>query len=481
MKKIDVDTRKLIGTIVGSIAFICCIIFMTYAFYTWRSENLVVNKNITDESSNIGNIIIENEPTITITNMGPVLHIKDGEIAEFKVTNESDAAVDIFIDLKIEDMHEGKLSNNSFKYAITKSTISPIPEENTVIDKSTLEYDYDNLIASGDFNNTTINTTLTLGTDEVLENTTNYYQIIFYIDGNIKNPNSIMNAPGETETGHDFVATLTIKNSDNPTANISTTKTSKSTSQVMTLTCSDKDGITSYYLGGSSPTSSSSYTTVTSQPKMTMSTTVNSPSTYYFACKDSKGNTSTIKKVSFYRYTIQTMLLNITGVEGSYNQTNYTSLGTSSQYLASDIDTFKLSTYYTVPTGANDSTYKGYSIGTVSFNNNSTIKTGNYKLLETTAFVAWFNRIEYPIQITAQTGGSITARRERNASIVAATATSGTTKTVNVRHNETLTLTASPSKNYTFASWSGGSTATTATIRPQITATKSFTAKFNAK
>ena len=69
MKKIDVDTRKLIGTIVGSIAFICCIIFMTYAFYTWRSENLVVNKNIVDETSNVVDIVFENNGNVKIISL----------------------------------------------------------------------------------------------------------------------------------------------------------------------------------------------------------------------------------------------------------------------------------------------------------------------------------------------------------------------------------------------------------------------------
>jgi len=101
MKKMDIDTRKLIGTIVGGIAFICCIIFMTYAWYTWRSENLALDKTISDEESDVVEIIFENGGNVSITNMAPVLHIEDGEVVEFTAQNNGTAAADIFVDLKI--------------------------------------------------------------------------------------------------------------------------------------------------------------------------------------------------------------------------------------------------------------------------------------------------------------------------------------------------------------------------------------------
>ena len=43
------DSRKLIGTIIGSIAFICCVLFFTYAWYTWSGEHITINGDVVDE------------------------------------------------------------------------------------------------------------------------------------------------------------------------------------------------------------------------------------------------------------------------------------------------------------------------------------------------------------------------------------------------------------------------------------------------
>ena len=40
------NKRKTFGTIFGIILFICCILFVTYAWYVWRSEYINVNANI---------------------------------------------------------------------------------------------------------------------------------------------------------------------------------------------------------------------------------------------------------------------------------------------------------------------------------------------------------------------------------------------------------------------------------------------------
>ena len=43
-----IDTRKLLGTIIGVAAFAMMVIALTYAYYTWKSEEtLVIAESVT--------------------------------------------------------------------------------------------------------------------------------------------------------------------------------------------------------------------------------------------------------------------------------------------------------------------------------------------------------------------------------------------------------------------------------------------------
>ena len=69
------------------------------------------------------------------------------------------------------------------------------------------------------------------------------------------------------------------------------TKSNQSTSGLTaTLKCTDNVGVTSYYWGTTAPSSSSTYTAITSTTSMSVDKTVSSTGTYYLSCKDAVGN-----------------------------------------------------------------------------------------------------------------------------------------------------------------------------------------------
>ena len=172
----NVDSKKLAGTIIGGIAFIFCLIFFTYAWYVWRSGNITLGGDITDITQI--DITLDNDGDVSSSNIGPVLNPEDGIVAGFSADNKG-SLVHLYIDLKINSI-DSELLRDNFKYLIVKSTVSPRTDEE--IDKSTLTYDYDNPVASGNFSNFTLLTNL-LGEDNVLENTITFYKIFIYLDG----------------------------------------------------------------------------------------------------------------------------------------------------------------------------------------------------------------------------------------------------------------------------------------------------------
>ena len=65
------NKRKTFGTIFGIILFICCILFVTYAWYVWRSEYINVNANIAENSSGVS--FSPSTMEVNASDMGPIL------------------------------------------------------------------------------------------------------------------------------------------------------------------------------------------------------------------------------------------------------------------------------------------------------------------------------------------------------------------------------------------------------------------------
>ena len=88
--------------------------------------------------------------------------------------------------------------------------------------------------------------------------------------------------------------------STKPTCSISSTN-NVATSQTVTLSLSDNDGIAGYYWGTSSNYSSNTYTSTTST---SITKTISSAGTYYLTAKDASGNVSTTQSITFYKTTL---------------------------------------------------------------------------------------------------------------------------------------------------------------------------------
>ena len=104
---------------------------------------------------------------------------------------------------------------------------------------------------------------------------------------------------------------------------ITTTNNTNATSQTATLSCTDWVWVTSYYWWTSTPTASSTYTNVTSTSSFSTWKSVTNSGTYYFACKDSAGNVSDVKSITYVKYQVKNMLDKITWITNTYNTTNY--------------------------------------------------------------------------------------------------------------------------------------------------------------
>jgi uncharacterized repeat protein (TIGR02543 family) len=271
--------------------------------------------------------------------------------------------------------------------------------------------------------------------------------------------------------------TITASFSDKtaPVASITAkTSTLKSTSQTATLKCTDGVGVTSYYWGTSAPTSSSSYTTVTSTTSMSVDKTVSAAGTYYLACKDAAGNVSSSATQVYNSYVVNNLLLNITGTSGTYTTANYTQSSTNT-YIAPTGTTLTLASIYTTPTGG---TFKGVSTGAAS-TTAATVSTTNPTLSANTTYSMWFDRNTYTVTVKSGTGGTNKVVTKQNTTGV--TASAGGSTTITVRYGDTITATATAATGYTFTGFSGLSTSTTSPATATITAAGTITASFSAK
>lgn len=170
MKHIEqINKRKVIGAVIGTIIFISCILFFTYAYYNWKSENTLVSFDIEEASMEciLG-------PNVNATNIGPVLNYQDGVKAELSATNGSGGESYFSLSLDITSISDTLLVE-SFKYKLVQDV------------NGGTNYDYDHPIVEGDFSNFVIGTNIIKQNVAVGANATYTYQFIVYIDGVIYN------------------------------------------------------------------------------------------------------------------------------------------------------------------------------------------------------------------------------------------------------------------------------------------------------
>lgn len=162
--------RKVLGTILGTILFISCLMYFTYAYYVWQSESKVINISITD---NGGKSTCDMGPDIDVVNIGPVLDYNDGVWANFNVNNKTNSDNTIDVILNISSI-SNSLQNETFKYKLFKDG---------------------SVIASGDFENFVEDTDNVIAEDILIEIGVDYdFDFVVYIDGSIYNENSMQSS-----------------------------------------------------------------------------------------------------------------------------------------------------------------------------------------------------------------------------------------------------------------------------------------------
>ncbi len=170
-----IDKRKVIGTVIGIIFFISCLVYFTYAWYEWRSGNNTVNLTIKDSS-----VECTNGPSIEVKNIGPILSLKDGVKANFNIKNTGGEEINITLGLNITSI-SSSLRTDSFKWALLQDTTG------------TNNFDYSKPpLLSGNFSNLGIKENTLSSTIKVAGNKTYSFVFVVYIDGNMENSESMM-------------------------------------------------------------------------------------------------------------------------------------------------------------------------------------------------------------------------------------------------------------------------------------------------
>ena len=168
-----VISKKKRNLIIGiSLSLIIMIIGTTYAYFTWQStNNPIVNITIED----LGDVIFKGDKDIDITNIGPVLDYNDGEITKFYLKKKIEDNLDLSINITPTILPDN-LKEESFKVKLLSSIDNITYNEVTEINFKDKEQD----------------TKYELSIVELSQEKI-YYKLIFYIDGNMYNPNTMKN------------------------------------------------------------------------------------------------------------------------------------------------------------------------------------------------------------------------------------------------------------------------------------------------
>lgn len=180
---------KLIGTIIGVILFSILITGLTYAWYTWRSSDIIVsgttkcfNINYTKgKTLNNESAILFDESTIISENQ---VTIKNG-MALTSLTAALDSScgftADITINLTVNTLDEAFTSLGESTGALKYVFINYDPTVYTDITTEALNGTVFDIVKTGSISETG---QITLGTDSLLT-TSKGYILLFYVDGDL--------------------------------------------------------------------------------------------------------------------------------------------------------------------------------------------------------------------------------------------------------------------------------------------------------
>ena len=191
MKK-DINTRKVVGTVIGIVIFISCAFYFTYAWYQWRSGNSTVDLTIKD-----GSVECSSGPSVDVKNIGPVLNISDGVKTSFSVKNTGSVDATLTLGLNITSISDS-LKTESFKYALYQDTTGSNQFDYTAT--PLLTDNFSKMVIG----NNTLSTSLTIG-----KNSTSSFQLVVYIDGSMLNGSSMMDSSLSSKITYGNCDTLT--------------------------------------------------------------------------------------------------------------------------------------------------------------------------------------------------------------------------------------------------------------------------------
>ena len=170
MNNLVISKKKRNLIIAISLSLIIMIIGTTYAYFSWQSTN---NPLVDITVEDIADVIIKGGNDINITNIGPVLDYNDGEITEFYIKKKIENNLDLTINI-IPTLLPDNLKEESFKLKLLSSNDNITYNEISEINFKDKEQDNIYRLSIIDLNQKVT-----------------YYKIIFYIDGNMYNPNTM--------------------------------------------------------------------------------------------------------------------------------------------------------------------------------------------------------------------------------------------------------------------------------------------------
>lgn len=166
------EKHKIIGTIVGVLAFIALIAGLTYAWYTWQSPD---RTNVTFTVGGV-DVTFDAGSDITSSKLRPVstkeVGVEKGYAIEKTITASSPTTAYLNLYLTLETLPNG-LKEESFIWEIYKGT---------------------ELVSKGNFKNNNQGDKITIASNQKIESVTSTYKLYIWIDGeNYGNPETMQN------------------------------------------------------------------------------------------------------------------------------------------------------------------------------------------------------------------------------------------------------------------------------------------------
>ena len=210
--------------------------------------------------------------------------------------------------------------------------------------------------------------------------------------------------------------TLVAKWLDNipPVATIvSSSNTLKSATQTVSLQCTGDP--TKVYFGTNSNPSENEFDLIDGSPSTWSNTnqTIDEDGTYYLICKDDSGNVSNTPSVTYYKYTVITMLGRPDGMKEYTNGSLGYEQVLSEDYIAKPNTTMPITSIYTVPTYTKADRIKGCSLGAPS-SSVATLSNDDVALSDNNSiYTIWFARNYIFFRYKAN-GGTVTTPTTQN-------------------------------------------------------------------